>query len=507
MRKCETSFSLDVMKGAPQYISKTNFLAGDQCPKLQWIKIRDRDRMPPIDDQKQAIFNQGHEIGNLAKSLYPEGIEIAEGEFRYRKVIDETNDILPKRLPLFEAGIAYDGGFARVDILAPDKDGAWQIIEVKSGTSVKDVNVLDVAFQKYLCEGAGLKISSCSLMHVNSKYIRTGEINAAELLHIEDITEAADDLQPSIPDMLAGQKEVLSQADTPEIRIGPHCSSPYTCDLLDQCWDFLPERPVTGLYLDRKKLGWDLLNQGVAALSDIPDSVPLNGKQEIQRATNISGEPHVDNDAIRKFLDTLQWPLCYFDLESFMKAIPPFDGTSPYQQLPFQFSVHNQQTPGEGLEHHEFLMEQLSEPRALFMEALQKIVPTTGSIVAYNAPFEKGVLKRCAEAYPEYQSWVDSVLPRFVDLLIPFRNFEFYHPDQNGSASIKAVLPVLTDTSYDGLEIAEGQAAMGAFVRMVSDEITQTERDTIRDNLLKYCALDTKAMVDLVDALSSLTSE
>jgi hypothetical protein len=106
----------------PRSISKTSFLAGCQCPKLLWIKLRQPELMPAVDEAKQAVFDTGHEIGTLAKSLYPGGVEIGDGG-RGGAVIEDTRAMLPKRVPLFEPAFAHDGGFVRVDILVPDEDG------------------------------------------------------------------------------------------------------------------------------------------------------------------------------------------------------------------------------------------------------------------------------------------------------------------------------------------------------------------------------------------------
>jgi len=488
-------------------LSKSSFLNGCQCPKQLWMKFHDREAFPPVDAQTQAIFDQGHLIGSLAKTLFPGGIEVAEGRISYAESLAATEPALLERRPLYEAALAFNGGFVRVDILNPVGADAWEIIEVKSGTKVKDVNLLDVAFQKYVCEGAGLKIDRCYLMHVNSDYLRAGEILAAELLHQEDVTEEMGPFLAEVPARLEELKQVAAADQTPDVAIGSHCNSPYECPLQYLCWDFLPEFPVTDLYWDSQGRAWEFLSAGVTDMAEIPTGSDLSAKQEIQRQAVVAGEHQIAPDDIARFLEGLEWPLAFFDLESFQMAVPPYDGLRPYRQIPFQFSVHVQPTRGADLEHHEFLADGPEDPRPAFLAALQRAIPDEGSIVVYNASFEKGVLNACADAFPEYRPWVDSVLPRFVDLLVPFRNFSYYHPDQHGSASIKAVLPAITDTSYDHLEIADGGTASLSFVEMVFGEDTTEERRTeIRANLLAYCALDTKAMVDILAALQTIST-
>lgn len=498
-------------------ISKSSFLAGIQCSKLLWMKFNEKEAFPEVSETLQAIFEQGHEVGALAKLVYPGGIEVAEGRCDYAFVLEETAKVLrlAECKPLYEAAIAHEGGYARIDILNPSGGGpdAWEIIEVKSGTKVKDENLIDVAFQKFLCEGAGLKISGCFLMHVNSEYVRENEeIELEKLLVAENVDAriAAVAAELDIPGTLRRLRELAAQDACPEVEVGPHCTAPYECDLIGRCWAFLPRHPVTSLCRDSKGRRWEYLEAGILGLADIPedDVAGLGPKHRIQRETARSGEAHVDRPAIAAFLETLKHPVAYFDLESFQRAVPPFLGMRPYRQIPFQFSVHVQAAPGADLEHHEFLAEaNPSDPRKALMEASREAIPERGSIVAYNAAFEKSALGACAAAYPEFQPWVEAVLPRFVDLLAPFNRFDYYHPGQEGSASIKAVLPVLTETSYAGLAIAEGAAASLGFVEMAYQGASAERVREIRANLLEYCALDTMAMVQIVEALRGMVEE
>lgn len=487
-------------------ISKTSFLAGCQCPKLIWKKFNEPEAFPPVDEAKQAVFDQGHRIGALAKSLYPDGIEVGEGIVRGSVVIQETQELLSRRVPLYEPAFAIDCGYARIDILVPvdgTEGNAWRIVEVKSGTQVKDENVMDVAFQLHVCRGAGLDITACSLMHVNSSYVRHGEINASQLLIEEDITERVEALQSEIPGKLAELRRQIGEPDSPEVPIGPHCTKPYSCDLIPQCWAFLPRYPVTNLASDNGGKRWQLLNAGIHALAEIPNPDSYGAKHRIQIQTARTGEAHISLPEIRLFLKDLKWPLAYFDIETTTSAIPLYDRTSPYQQIPFQFSLHVQESKGSPLDHHEFLAEGLDDPRPAFLEKFQTCLPAKGTIIAYNASFEKSRLHEAANAYPGHR-WAGELDDRFLDLLIPFRNFWYHHPDQQGSASIKKVLPVLTGTDYSHLAIQDGNSAARAFAMAEFGGLDADTRHQIRKDLLSYCELDTKAMADLMEALLHL---
>jgi len=134
-------------------------------------------------------------------------------------------------------------------------------------------------------------------------------------------------------------------------------------------------------------------------------------------------------------LNSLRYPLHFLDFETFDTAIPLYDGTKPYQKIPFQFSLHILRDDESSVEHHSFLAENSCDPRLEFLVSLKGVIKDTGSIVVYNKSFEESRLKELAEAYPEYKHWVDSLFARIVDLIVPFRNFHYYNSLQEGRAA------------------------------------------------------------------------
>jgi hypothetical protein len=255
------------------------------------------------------------------------------------------------------------------------------------------------------------------------------------------------------------------------------------------------------LYFDTKGRGFDLLKRGVLRIADIPANYPLSDKQAIQRAVAISGKPHVKRTQIDSFLNGLEYPVHFLDFETFSPAIPLFDGTRPYQQIPFQFSLHILREAGAKAEQRKFLTEGRNDPRSEFMRRLKAAVEPSGSILAFNAAFEKGRIKECAEVFPQYASWVTEVNRRIIDLLIPFKAFNFYHRDQGGSASMKMVLPALTGKDYNSLDIQDGGTASREFLRVTFGEVSESERKRVRRALEQYCGQDTDGMVWIVEAL------
>jgi CRISPR/Cas system-associated exonuclease Cas4 (RecB family) len=490
--------------GSDSLISKSKFLWGLQCPKLLWYAYNAKDLIPEPDAATLAIFEQGHEVGALAKQVFRDGVEVGDGVLDLEENVRLTQKALKLRKPLFEAAFSAEGGFCRVDILRPALNDAWDIIEVKSTTSLKDVHLEDLGFQAWVLAMAGIKIRASYLMHINPDFVRRGEIDPKKFFTLENVTDQAANLGQLVEGKLGDMFKTIRQRQHPDINIGPHCDDPYTCALHDHCWSFLPEHNVLDLYRGTKK-GFGLLNQGVKLLKDIPGDIKLTASQAIQRATAIAGKPHVNKQAISKFLGQLRYPVSYLDFETLGTAIPLFDGVRPYQQVPFQFSLHIVRAPGAMPEHIMFLAEGRHDPRPEFMLRLRDAIGCQGSVVAFNASFELGRLRECCEAMPNFSAWLKSVEGRVVDLLEPFRSFDLYDPIQGGGASMKAVLPALTGKGYEGLAIQEGGMASREFLRVTFGDVAAEERKRVRQELEAYCGQDTEGMIWITDGLRGMT--
>ena len=483
-------------------LSKSRYLNGLQCPRLLWIASNESERIPEPDAATQHIFDQGHLVGELARKLFPGGIDVPADDFMAN--IAMTKDLLQQRRPLFEAGVLSGKIYSRVDILNPENEDEWDIIEVNSSTSVKEVNLHDVSFQKLCWEDSGVRIRKCFLAFINNQYVRNGEINPKEFFSVQDITGEVAVASEGIRDRIAHMLEVIGASICPEVTIGLHCSDPYDCSLTD-CWDGLPEHNVFTLYYGGKK-SHELYRSGVQSIADIPAGYKLNDKQRIQCGCVASGTPYVDKGAVRQFLTSLEYPLYYLDFETFGTAIPLFDGTRPYQNIPFQFSLHTQESAGGEVKHFAFLAEGRQDPRPELLVSMSRLIGNggSGSIVAYNKSFEEGVLKDLGNAFPEYAGWVDGVISRLVDLIVPFRGFHYYHPSQKGSASLKSVLPAITGRGYEEMPIGKGDDASLAFLSITFGDVSSEELARIREELLAYCALDTEGMVRIVERLREM---
>lgn len=487
------------------FLSKSKYLAGLQCPKLLWFHYNAKQEIPEVDEQTQAVFDQGHEVGELAKKLFPDGINV-EWDLPIPEIIAQSRALLVRRKPLFEAGFTSNGTYARVDVLNPVEGGKWDIIEVKSGTDVKPVNLHDVSLQRYCYEGAGVPIRNCYLMHIDNEYVRKGEIDPKGLFTPVNVTKdaqkAGQGIQSRVEDMLA----IIRLKKCPDMGIGPHCSDPYICPLMEKCWSHVDkiENNIFTLFRMREKRKWELYRQGVLRNDRLPEDMDLTHAQRIQVEAERTGKPHVERPVISTFLVGLRYPLYLLDFETFQTAIPMVGGTRPYEQMPFQFSLHIARSLDDKPEHRSWLWDGAGDPRAEALKRLRELLGRSGSVVAYNAPFEARILASCVAAYPEYGDWLKGIQARVEDLLDPFHNFDVYYPSQHGTASLKAILPALTGKSYEDLEIQDGGQASGEFMRVTFGKVPDADRLQVRRNLEEYCGQDTMGMLDIIAKLKTL---
>lgn len=487
----------------PSAISKSKYLAGLQCPKLLWTHYNDRDSIPPPGPDKQAIFDAGHVVGDLAKDLFPGGVEI-DWSGGLEATMARTLELMQRRIPLYEASFLVDGCYCRADLLVPAGEDAWNLYEVKSSTRVKDVNLHDVAFQACAIERCGGKLDRLHLVHIDNSYVRQGAIDVHGLFHIEDVTERARQLQPDVLPRARRMHEVIA-GERPDTPIGRHCFQPYPCDLWDRCAAHLPDRSVLDLYRIRKAQAFRWIDAGITGLADVPAS-QLTGPQRIQQQAVRSGQPQVQVREIRRWLDELEHPLYCLDFETMNPAIPLFYGSRPFEHIPFQFSLHVLENADTEPQHHEFLATKAVDPRAALADALVDAldgIGQGGTLLAFNASFERRVIRNLADDVPRHAEFLRGLDGRFEDLATPFSSFWYHDARQGGSCSLKAVLPALTDTSYLGMEIAAGGQAMREFERVVFGSVPAEEKERVLGALREYCAQDTLALVQVLRALDS----
>jgi len=489
-------------------LSKSQFVKGVQCSKALFIYRKRKDLHPEVDAGKQAIFDMGHEVGELAKQVYSEGVEVTEEYFDIDGAIESTKTFIADgKEVIYEAtAMAPSGLYSKIDILKKVRgEDSWDLIEVKASTRVKDYHIWDMASQRLAFEGAGFKVRKSILMHVNNKYVRCGEIDAKAIFTEQDCTEAVLERMEECENILPDLVIVLSNDKIPEVEIGPHCSSPFSCDYKGHCWSHIPDYSVYNITGGGKLQ--ELLSKGITDVADIPEGFITTLKKTDIKAYK-EEKVQFNEQEVRGWYDSLQYPLYYLDFETINPAVPPCDGMSPYKQYPFQFSLHVQDKPGGELVHKEYLQTEASDPRRPFAEELVAFcggLEEKGSVIVYNRSFESGVVGKLANDNADLRKELMAIRERMEDLLIPFEKRWLYSPRQYSSASIKAVLPAFCpDFSYSDLDVADGGSASRYGAALIAGAVQGIEKDKIIKDLRAYCRLDTLAMVKLVDVIEEL---
>lgn len=480
----------------PPRLSKSKFLSGLQCHKRLYLEIHQPTLAMPPDASTQAFLDMGTEIGILAQRRFHGGVLVKAG-FRQREAaIAETAALLQDSgIPaIFEAAFEHEGVFVRVDILermqSGDRGSSWRLIEVKSSTRVKDVHLDDLSIQSHVVQGSGLRLDATGLMHINTGYFyQGGEVDLRALFSIENVSEAVADRRGRVPERLAAMKAILLESQAPVIEPGQHCHAPYECPFWTHCTKEKPRRWIHHLP-GKKEIVGPLVRQGIMTIDEIPDEIMLS---DVQR--KVKDNVEWLSPELGQILRSVSYPIHHLDAETVMLALPRFPSTRPYQSLPVQWSNHIELASGE-IMHQEFLHNEASEPRRHWAEALIESLGEQGSIVVYSA-YEEAIIRQLAEMFPEFKSAFNAIVKRLWDLL-PVIKRHYYHPAFNGSYSIKSVLPaVVPSLGYDDLTIQDGGQAAAEYYRMVFLETDWVERDSIREELLRYCARDTLAMVEL----------
>jgi len=489
-------------------LSKSLVLKGLQCPKALWLKKNPPDFDLPPRPELEARFAAGNKVGELAQQLFPGGTEVPYAGLPFAAQLARTKQLMDKGTNvIYEAAFSRAGVFVKVDILVRDEgaSNSWQIYEVKMGTSVKAVNLDDVSCQYYVLTEYGLNISTAYLTHINNRYERHGAIDVQQLFCCEDVTAEVIKRQLQLPKQLDQLRATLRLDAEPAVDIGPWCTTPFECDYIPYCWQHIPSDSVFTLRGSGiNKFAY--YHQGVIKLADLPLKA-LNPAQRFQVEATLNKQDTTDIPAIRAFVDSLWYPLCHLDFETFDTPIPPFDGVRPYQKIPFQYSLHIQQQAGAEAQHYEYLTSTNSDPRRELAEQLIAQIPADACVLTYNQAFEKSVLRELAELFPDLAEALHQRIDNVRDLMVPFKQRHIYRWQMAGSYSIKAVLPALVpELSYKDMSIGDGQMAMVAY-RQMCDELDLVKLAEIRKDLLAYCELDTLAMVRILAVLRGLVEK
>ena len=440
-------------------LSKSTFMMGCQCPKRLWLHKFKPELRDEETEQQAAIFQAGTDIGMLARQLFQGGIDASPTTpIEYQKSVADTAAYIRRGANIiYEAAFQYDGILAAIDIFVK-KGSKWHAFEVKGTGGVKPPHIQDAALQYYVITRSGLELADISIVHLNTDYVRYGDLDIPQLFKATSVVKEVRQLQSFIEKKAAELKALLKGKKIPAIEVGDHCFKPYDCDFYGYC------------------------------------------SQHLAEEEEAEAEEFINKKAIKEFLSQLQYPLHFMDFETWMTAVPEQDGHWPFRQVPFQYSLHIQEKNRAEPLHRYYLAEGPHSSHQEFAESLVQSVEKKGTVLVYNKTFENTILNHLKEEFDHLATRIEKIQARMVDLMAPFRK-NYRLPAMQGSYSIKAVLPALVpELSYDALTIGNGGDASAAFYNLKHLE-NEAEKQAIRNALLEYCGLDTMAMVRIFEKL------
>jgi predicted RecB family nuclease len=489
------------MPSKPPMLSKSRFLAGLQCPLRLWNQCYRPGLAVEVSPAQQAIFDMGHEVGRAATRRYPQGILIEENHLHHLQAVESTRKAMEDMFSpaVFEAAFVHDGIRVRVDILERADWGKWNLIEVKSSTSVKEIHVPDLAVQYHVLLGLGVRVEKAGILHLNNQYVYDGEdLDLGRLFLFSDLTEQILNQQEEVLHRVNQLKEVLAADSPPLIQPSRHGLSPYLCEFWDHCTAGMPEHWIINLSgITRRKMR-ELEALGVKDIREIPEDFSLTALEARIRSCLVEGKEFIDPrlaDELRK----VEYPVHFLDFETVGPAIPRYSQTRPFQTIPFQWSDYLLHADGT-LEHREYLCAEDKDSREEFTRSLLDPLGEKGTIFIYTT-YEKDIIIGLAEESAQYREKLLPLPDRFKDLHALIRKY-FYHPQFHGSFSLKDVLPALVPSmKYETLAIQEGSMASLQYLRMLDPSASSEEKEKIRKDLLAYCGHDTLGMVKIREEL------
>jgi hypothetical protein len=497
--------------------SKLKYVAFHECEKKYYL-LNKHPELYNASIETQMLIKKGKDVEAIARKSFDGGTiarvddSIADSIARTKKLIDQGCELL------YEATFAWKNFVIVVDILRKTENG-WQILEVKSGSSatmfgfIKDGKkpaiiksyLRDIAIQKYVLDRNGINTRPY-IMCVNTKYKLEGELNPQKyfvtfLIEDPKIKEFLEEIDDTLP--LIDKVDKLSSE--PDKIVGTHCRNPYSCPFRDHCWKDIKKNSIHNIARITQKKRETLIKANIQTIEDFqvhPEQMELLSQDQVIAVKGVLNK-RIKKDKMKLnmlFLNRLKFPIYHLDFEAFMPIVPKYQGTRSSETIPTQYSIHVEQRNGD-LEHREFIHDRKTDPRLVLLKNLIEDLDSSGSILVYNANFEISVLKLLAEWYPDYNDKIEKIIMRIVDLMIPFRDGLYYHPDMYFSYSLKWVLPALVPSlTYEGLNIKNGEEAMLKYEELINLEDGE-KKESLKKDLLEYCKLDTLAMVEILKVL------
>lgn len=495
--------------------SKSKYCAFWQCPKLCWLN-KNKPELREDDPSAQQRFEEGTRVGKEARRLFGKFVDVTttneDGSLNLSVMMQKTQEaIVAGKENICEAAFSYKGLYCAVDILHKEDDG-YAIYEVKSSTKINYIYLVDIAYQKYVLEKCGVNVTGTYLVHINNQYVYDGNLDVNRFFSIEDVSDLIADEERQVENKLAQAEKIMDSADEPYQKIGIHCNAPYECGYWKYCTEsIVPEKSVFDIYRLPFEKKVELFDLGIVSYEDLYCYGKLDNpirKRQVEYALQDKGT-YLEKENIQRFLEGLHYPLYFLDFETVQFAIPVFKNSRPYDQIPFQFSLHYIEKEGGELQHTGHLDMTGNDPRRKIAELLVELIPANACVIAYNKAFECTRIKELAALYTDLAEPLLRIRENIVDLIEPFQKGYYYNAGMGGSFSIKSVLPAVfpddPSLNYHNLENVHNGGEAADTYRLVTSDKKDIDREKLHKDMEEYCKLDTFAMVKLWQELVRVT--
>ena len=496
------------MSNKKRSLSKSTLIRSIQCPKSLYLYKNNyalRDKPNTVQQQR---FDRGHRVGKLAHQLFPEGKDCSPpNPYSYDASVAATKLLIQQKFnTIFEAAFKHNGILVALDILNY-KDGKWYAYEVKSSLKISNTYLLDAAIQYYIITQSGIELEDFFIITINNEYILEDDLEVAKYFKKTSVLEAIKERIPYVETTIQDAIKVLDAPQMPDVPIGVHCAKPYTCDFQGYCWKDIPKNSIwylPGISMQEKST-WS--ESGINTVIEITNTDELNSRQKVIVEAYKKQKVHLVFDLLKTFMDNLQYPFYYFDIEAFQPAVPIFKGTKPYERIPFLYSLHYKENKESALIHNSYISPIGNDDRQNFIVHFLEATQGEGQILVFNTLMEKGILFKMINDFPQHQVAIQNRINRIVDIEIPFKELYYYHPAQQGSFSLKAIGNAMFGVDEFSVgKIKDGEEAMAVYNELFYLEDKEEVQQKLND-LQRYCHTDTYVLSKIVEKLMLLNQQ
>ncbi len=488
-------------------LSKSSLIRGKKCSKSLYFHKEKYNSESGIDQKSRAKYERGLIIGQLAQQLFPGGVDVSTSGSS-EDALAATQRCIEEKCPvIYQATFKLFDLIVKVDILTFTNE-MWRAYEVKSSPRISSVYLFDAAIQHYVIEQSGIPLKDFSIIHINDKYERNGTINVSELFSIKSVKRRLKKMNSKVANSIESAKEVISADQPPEIPIGRQCLKPYPCDYKSKCWSNEEEESIlsyVGLPITVK---FDQFKKGNRQLEQLDlDNLKIGYKSLTKIKASIVEQTIVEKNKLSTFLKKRSSRLYFFDIEATQSAVPLYEGSKPFQMIPFLYSLHtmDRTISNAKLKHTYFICRPKEDDRVAMVEHFLEHTEEEGDIIVFNTYLEKQALQGFAQLCPQHRTAIENRIKRLVDLETPFKEMWYYHPSMQCSHSLKSVLPCLVkDMNYADFEVKDGLEAMLSYQALIDHEESKVEVERRLKNLVEYCQMDTFALFKIFESLEEL---